>query len=272
MSRRVQPFLKWAGGKSQLIAQYEPYLPPPEAIRCYYEPFLGSAALFFHLQPARAQLSDRNEKLIELYCVVRDQLEQMTPVLSRHQNDRDYFYQIRSLDPDRLTQVERAARLVYLNRTCYNGLYRENDQGEFNVPFGRYQNPRICDVPRLQAASRALQSAELCTADFDDAVALAGAGDFVYFDPPYVPVSRTSNFTSYHRLGFSEADHRRLADSFHTLTARGCSAMLSNSSADLVYELYEGHGYRLIEVQARRSINSKRNGRGPVTELLILNY
>ncbi len=272
MSRRVQPFLKWAGGKSQLLAKYEPYLPPPEAFRCYYEPFLGSAALFFHLHPAQAQLSDRNDKLIELYHVVRDQLEQLIPILSRHQNDRDYFYQIRGLDPATLTPVERAARLIYLNRTCYNGLYRENDQGEFNVPFGRYQNPRICDAPRLQAASRALQSAELCTADFDEAVAFAEAGDFVYFDPPYVPLSRTSNFTSYHHLGFSEADHRRLAETFHVLSARGCRAMLSNSSAELVYELYAGRGYRLIEVQARRSINSKSNGRGPVTELLILNY
>lgn len=272
MTRRAIPFLKWAGGKSRLIAQYKDFLPPTETIGRYYEPFLGSAALYFFLQPVRAQLSDRNEKLIELYLVVRDDLDSVVPILQQHENERDYFYRIRSLNPARLTPAERAARLIYLNRTCYNGLYRENSSGDFNVPFGRYRNPKICDVPRLKAASSALRTAELCVADFDEAVAGARPGDFIYFDPPYVPLNSTSNFTGYHRLGFSVDDHQRLAETFHSLTRRGCRAMLSNSSAQLVYDLYDGHGHRLIEVRARRNINSKSSRRGPVMELLILNY
>jgi DNA adenine methylase len=159
-----------------------------------------------------------------------------------------------------------------MNKTCYNGLYRENQKGEFNVPFGRYKRPKICDRERLHAASRALQGVVLCDVDFAEAVAAAGEGDFIYFDPPYVPLNATSSFTSYSRYGFDDEDHRRLAQMFHDLTARGCRVMLSNSSAPLVQDLYEGHGYCIEEVQARRNINSKANRRGPVTELLIMNY
>ncbi len=266
------PFLKWAGGKTRLLTQYAPFLPPVESIHCYYEPFLGSAALFFYLQPARALLSDRNQKLIELYCVVRDDVESILPILRQHKNERDYFYAVREMDPADLDPAGRAARLIYLNKTCYNGLYRENSQGKFNVPFGRYKRPRICDEPRLRAASAALQGKQLCVSDFAEVVATAGPGDFVYFDPPYVPLSQTSNFTSYDRYGFSAEDHRRLAETFHELTAHGCRAMLSNSNAPLVYELYDNRGYQLHEVQGRRSINSKADRRGPVTELLITNY
>ena len=159
-----------------------------------------------------------------------------------------------------------------MNKTCYNGLYRENQKGQFNVPFGRYKRPKICDEPRLHAASQALQGVTLCDADFAEAIRDAGQGDFVYFDPPYVPLNATSSFTGYSRYGFDDEDHCRLAQAFHELTERGCRVMLSNSSAPLVYELYEGHGYRLEEVQARRNINSKGHKRGPVTELLIMNY
>jgi DNA adenine methylase len=266
------PFLKWAGGKSRLLRKYEPHLPPPDSIRRYYEPFIGSAALFFHLQPCQAQLSDCNHKLIETYEVVRDDVEALIDALQVHKNEKKYYYRIRAQDPAELSKVKRAARLIYMNKTCYNGLYRENQKGEFNVPFGRYKRPRICDEPRLRAASQALQGIELCAGDFEKAVAAAGEGDFVYFDPPYVPLNATSSFTSYSRFGFDDEDHRRLAQTFHRLTERGCRVMLSNSSAPLVYELYEGHGYQFKEVKARRNINSKAHKRGPVTELLIYNY
>jgi DNA adenine methylase len=268
----AKPFLKWAGGKSRLIPKYQTYLPAREAIKRYFEPFIGSAALFFHLQPARACLSDCNRKLIEVFEVVRDDVNGLIEALQPHRNEKDYYYRVRAQNPADMDKAARAARIIYMNRTCYNGLYRENQQGEFNVPFGRYKNPTICDEDRLHAASAALQGVDLCATDFAEAVAGAGAGDFVYFDPPYVPLNATSSFTSYSRFGFDESDHRRLAETVHALTKRGCRVMLSNSSAPLVYELYEGHGYQLMPIQARRNINSKANKRGPVTELLILNY
>jgi DNA adenine methylase len=268
----ARPFLKWAGGKSRLITDYAPHLPEVETIRRYFEPFIGSAALFFHLQPRRARLADCNRKLIEVYEVVRDDVEALIARLQPHKNERKYYYQIRAQDPCTLDKVARAARIIYMNKTCYNGLYRENQKGEFNVPFGRYRRPRICDETRLRAASQALQGVELCASDFAEAVADAGEGDFVYFDPPYVPLNATSNFTSYSRFGFDEHDHRRLAATVDELTERGCRVMLSNSAAPLVYELYERPAYRLERIEARRNINSKADGRGPVTELLILNY
>lgn len=268
----AKPFLKWAGGKSRLISQYEEYLPPLDDVRRYYEPFIGSAALFFHLQPPAACLSDRNRKLVEVFEVVRDDVEALIEALQPHKNEKAYYYEVRAQDPAELTKVERAARLIYMNKTCYNGLYRENQKGEFNVPFGRYKRPKICDRPRLRAASAALQGVHLAAADFQDAVAGAGEGDFVYFDPPYVPLNETSSFTSYSRFGFDETDHRRLADTCRELHDRDCRVMLSNSSADLVYELYERPEFQLVDIQASRSINSKADGRGPVKELLILNY
>lgn len=268
----AKPFLKWAGGKSRVIPNYEPYLPASTEVKRYFEPFIGSAALFFHLQPPRALLSDCNRKLIEVFEVVRDNVEALIEALQPHKNEKEYYYKVRAQDPAKLDKVTRAARIIYMNRTCYNGLYRENQKGEFNVPFGRYKNPTICDIDRLHAASAALQRVELCAVDFADAVAEATAGDFVYFDPPYVPLNATSNFTGYSRFGFDEGDHRRLAQTFHTLSERGCRVMLSNSSAPLVYELYKDRGYQLHPIQARRNINSKAHKRGPVTELLIVNY
>lgn len=266
------PFLKWAGGKSRLLSKYEPHLPKREDMRRYYEPFIGSAALFFHLQPEEARLSDCNWKLVETYEVVRDRPDELIEALKPHKNEKDYYYNVRSQDPHDLTPVQRAARLIYMNKTCYNGLYRENQKGEFNVPFGRYKRPKICDEERLHAASCALQGVELMAVDFEEAIVDAGEGDFVYFDPPYVPLNATSSFTSYSRYGFDDEDHRRLAAAFRELTERGCLVMLSNSSAPLVYDLYGGNGYHIEKVPARRNINSKAHKRGPVTELLIMNY
>jgi DNA adenine methylase len=267
----AQPFLKWAGGKSRLIRQYAPYLPQRDEVRRYFEPFIGSAALFFHLQPACAILADVNEKLVEVYRVVQQEVVALILALHGHQNTADYYYGVRALDPLQLTPVERAARLIYLNRTCYNGLFRENRSGQFNVPFGRYMNPTICDEGRLRTASRALQGACLSVADFAAVVEDAGPGDFVYFDPPYDPLSRTSSFTHYNGPGFTADDQIRLAETFFELDRRGCRVLLSNASTPLIHQLYGGRGYRFVPVQARRNINSKANGRGSVTELLIGN-
>lgn len=272
MIPEARPFLKWAGGKRQLLPQYAPYFPDLQAISHYYEPFIGSAAVYFHLQPLHATLSDRNQRLIEVYQVVQSQVEALIEALKGHLNESDYFYRVRAQNPAELTAVKRAARLIYLNKTCYNGLYRENQKGKFNVPFGRYVNPKICDADRLRAVSEQLQGIEILAADFETAVAAAQAGDFVYFDPPYAPLSKTSNFTSYDQYGFGEAEQIRLADTMHDLTRRGVQVMLSNSAAPLVSQLYEKPTYTLIPIKARRNINSKAKKRGLIAELLILNY
>ena len=269
---QAAPFLKWAGGKKSLLPQYEPFLPAAGDINHYYEPFIGSAALYFHLQPANATLSDINSKLIEVYQSVQKRVTRVIAALKQHKNEEAYYYHVRGLNPNELTSAARAARIIFLNKTCYNGLYRENSKGEFNVPFGRYKNPKICDEPRLRQASHALQGVRLRTIDFARAVRQAEAGDFVYLDPPYAPLSATSSFTSYSRHGFDVADQQRLADLFRTLTDRGCRAMVSNSSAPLIYDLYDDPRYRIVDIQARRAINSKADKRGPVKELLILNY
>lgn len=266
------PFLKWAGGKGGLIRQYSAHFPPRERFGRYYEPFLGSAAVFFYLQPTNACLADVNEKLVELYRVVQNNVEALIEALKVHRNEKDYYYRIRAQEPTRLTSIQRAARLIFLNKTCFNGLYRENRKGQFNVPFGRYENPTICDAERLRASSRALQGVELRVADFEEVVADASPGDLIYFDPPYAPLSTTSNFTSYNKHGFGFDDQKRLAETFQQLTARGCLVMLSNSSAPVIYELYGGLGYNLIEIAARRSINSRADGRGAIKELLITNF
>lgn len=268
----AKPFLKWAGGKRRLLKQYNPFFPKRNTIHRYFEPFIGSAAVYFHLQPEKAHLSDINRNLVIIYRVVQESVDDLIRILTNHRNEEAYYYRIRAQDPAELSPTEQAARLIYMNKTCYNGLYRENSTGRFNVPFGRYKNPKICDEKRLRRASRALQGVKLEVMDFEEATKTAREGDFIYFDPPYAPISDTSNFTSYNQSGFNEHDQRRLATVIQQLTARGCKVMLSNSNAPVIYDLYAIDGYHLIEVQSRRSINSKATGRGPVTELLILNY
>lgn len=264
------PILKWAGGKRALLAQFAPHFPHPSQYQRYFEPFLGGAAVFFHLQPAQSFLYDLNPHLIEVYTVVRDHVEDLIAALQKHHNDRAYFYALRAQQPSTLSPVERAARFIFLNRTCYNGLYRVNRQGHFNVPFGKYTNPTICDEPGLRQASRALQQTQLAVADFEVVLDVATSGDLIYFDPPYAPLSPTSSFTSYTSEGFSPTDQHRLAAAFRTLDARGCLLMLSNSNAPLIAELY--HGFHLHAINARRAINSKANGRGLIQEVLITNF
>jgi DNA adenine methylase len=275
------PFLKWAGGKTGLLAQLRPFFPPAGQYQRYVEPFLGGGAVFFALRqvgerPPAARLADVNADLIGTWTVVRDRVEELIEALRHHRNDRDHFNEMRELDPSELDPITAAARFVYLNRTCYNGLYRVNRAGKFNVPFGSYHNPRICQADTLRAASLALRDVELVVGDFEDTTADLGRGDFVYFDPPYVPTSATANFTDYAEDGFNHADQRRLADLFHDLDDRGCTLLLSNSYHELVRKLYkrpddERH-FPLREVTARRAISCDANTRGPVLEYVVANY
>jgi DNA adenine methylase len=268
--KSAAPILKWAGGKSRLLAQFESHFPPTGSYKRYFEPFLGGAAVFFSLQPPESYLFDLNEMLIEVYTVIRDNVDDLIAALQQHFNDKDYFYAVRAQRPEDLTPAQRAARFIFLNKTCYNGLYRVNQQGQFNVPFGRYKNPAICDEKGLRAAHTALQSANLEVADFHVMLDRAEPGDLIYFDPPYEPLSVTSSFTSYTSSGFDSSDQRRLAEVYRALDARGCLLMLSNSSAPLIAELYRD--FHIHDISARRVINRNGSGRGTIKELLITNF
>lgn len=275
----AQPFLKWAGGKGQLLTQYEPFF-PVEPLQGYHEPFVGSGAVFFRLRDHHLfrhhHLSDVNPELITCYLAVRDHVDDLLALLAEHQahHGRDHYYTVRAWDrqPD-WAQVPlplRAARLIYLNKTCYNGLWRVNSRGQFNVPMGRYKNPDILREDRLRAASQALQGVEIAHRPFAAVVEQAGPDDFVYFDPPYHPVSDTANFTSYAADAFGPADQRALAGVFATLAAQGTRVMLSNSDTPFVRELYAD--FRIETVTARRAINSRSSARGQVNEVVVLSY
>lgn len=272
----ARPFLKWAGGKSQLVDELTRRA--PERFGTYHEPFLGAGALFFRLKALgrvkKARLTDINPELMNAWLALRDAPENVVAELERLQertSEKD-FYEIRALDPARLTGPERAARMIYLNKTCFNGLYRENRSGRFNVPFGRYEWPRVLDRENLLAASRALQSGriELEQSPFSSVLRHAKEGDFVYLDPPYHPLSQTSSFTAYSRGGFGEEGQRQLAQVFAQLAEGGVHVLLSNSSAPLIHELYEGKpGFTFELVRAQRAINSKGSLRGKVDEALV---
>lgn len=271
-----RPFLKWAGGKTQLLGQFQALYPPPAAGLRYLEPFVGSAAVFFHvrriLAPQAAILSDGNPALVEVYTAVRDDVEGVIRRLAGHarRHGEVHYYRVRAQASARLGPAARAARLIYLNRTCFNGLYRVNSRGRFNVPMGRYRRPRILDEANLRAVSGALRGVEIRAAHFRETVETARRGDFVYFDPPYHPLSSTASFTSYTAASFTGADQEELAAVFAALDRKGCRAMLSNSDTDLIRRLYRS--YRLVPVRARRSINSRADRRGPIGELVVLNY
>ena len=264
----AKPFVKWAGGKGQLVEDLAAHL--PENYSAYHEPFVGGGALFFHLAPATAFLSDLNEELINAYLVVKNDCDALIRSLRKHKNERAYYYEMRALDPDTLDPVERASRFIYLNKTCYNGLYRVNKQGKFNVPYGRYKNPVYADEAQLRLASKVLANADIKVADFEIVLEQARPGDFVYFDPPYQPISATANFTSYTRDAFDESQQKRLAAVFRELDRRGCYLMLSNSDSPLVRELYSQ--FRIETVMAKRYINCKGERRGAIPEALVLNY
>jgi len=271
----VQPFLKWAGGKRQLLSEIEKYV-PKKITGTYYEPFLGGGAVLFHIRPKKAVVNDSNSELINTYEVVRDHIDELIEDLKTHKNTSEYYYNIRNLDrsPDykKLSKVKRASRLIYLNKTCYNGLFRVNSNNEFNTPFGNYKDPNIVNEPVLRAVSEYLNSADikfLCE-DFEKAVKGIRKGSFVYFDPPYMPLSSSSSFTGYTLDGFNEKDQIRLRDLCIKLKERGIEFLLSNSTSPFILELYKDPQIFKIEyVYAKRSINSVGENRGKIKEVLI---
>jgi DNA adenine methylase len=267
----ARPFLKWAGGKAQLLPELLPRV--PERFGAYHEPFLGGGALFFALAAGErlaggACLSDVNPNLVGTWQAVRDDVEGLIAALGAHRNQEEYFYSVRALDPEALTAAERAARVIFLNKTAFNGLYRENSSGRFNVPFGRYANPTICDAANLRAVSRALQGVSLEVRDFRSTSDLARPGDFVYFDPPYVPISTTASFTAYSRGGgFGPEQQLALRDVFAKLAGEGVHVLLSNSDTPLIRELYAG--FTIEQVFVTRPINCNPERRGEVAEVLV---
>lgn len=272
---RAEPFLKWAGGKGQLLKQYETFF--PKEFNNFLEPFVGGGAVFFHLfNTGRLQgrkkifLIDSNEELINCYLVIKEDIEKLIKILNNPKfiSTEETFYKIRAEEPK--DKFERAARTIYLNKTCFNGLYRVNSKGKFNVPFGGYKNPLICNSRNLIAVSLALQNVEILYGDFDRCLKLAKKGDFVYFDPPYQPLNKTSSFTSYTKEPFGEKEQVKLSKVFRELDKIGCKIMLSNSDTSFIRKLYKN--FRIEVVLAKRAINCKPSGRGAIKELVILNY
>ncbi len=267
-----KPFLKWVGGKTQLL----PHLieQAPKQFERYFEPFIGGGALFFRLQPQRAFISDINPELINCYKVVRDDIDGLIKDLSQHIYEKDYYYNLRNAD--RRTEfaqwpcTKRASRLLYLNKTCFNGLYRVNAAGQFNVPIGRYRNPKILDEKNLLACSQALKPTQITQAEFTAIEHNVKKNDFVYFDPPYAPISETSDFTSYTKEGFDSAMQKKLAQLCESLDQQGVKFMVSNSNAPLILDLYKA--FNITFVDASRTINSKSAKRGKIKEVLITNY
>jgi len=270
-SVKPKPFVKWAGGKRQLVNLLIKKI--PKHFNRYIEPFVGGGALLFELLPKRAIINDINEELINAYLVIRDNVHELIESLKKHKNSEEYYYKIRAVNPKKLSPVERASRFIYLNKTCYNGLYRENSKGEFNVPFGRYKNPKIFDPENLIAISEYLNNAdiEIYNKDYKEVCLMAEKGDFVYLDPPYYPLSKTSSFTKYTKYDFRERDHIELAEVFRELDKKGCYVMLTNSNSEFIKRLYKD--YNIEEIEANRFINCKKEGRKKQkVELLIKNF
>jgi DNA adenine methylase len=269
----LRPFLKWAGGKTQLLPQLAHFYPPRGSVKRYIEPFLGSGAVFFHFKALvgsrAAILWDNNRELIETFKAVRDDVGQVIKLLKKHQkqHSKEFFLAMREKAPS--SPAAKAARLIYLNKTCFNGLYRVNSRGIFNVPFGKHVNPGIFNETWLRGASEQLQGARIEAEDFRFLKVEAKKNDFIYFDPPYHPRSKTSYFTAYTRDLFGEEHQRKLADLYRALDKKGCLLMLSNSDTPLIRELYKDFDIR--EVSARRNINSKADRRGSICELVVLN-
>lgn len=274
----VQPFVKWVGGKRQLLTEIESAMPPRKSYSTYYEPFVGGGAVLFHNQPKKAIINDYNTDLINAYQVIKENVDELIDSLKQHENTEEYFYKQRELDrhPDfnLLTEVEKASRLIYLNKTCFNGLYRVNSQGFFNTPYGRYKNPNIVNEHVLRALNAYFNDKSnkiiFRNGDFEDAVKNIRKGSFVYFDPPYAPVSTTSNYTGYTLAGFNEADQIRLKKLCDKLDKQGVKWLLSNSKVDFITELYKDYDIQIVN--AKRNVNSVASKRGEVEEVLIKNY
>ena len=273
-----KPFVKWAGGKRQLMSELEKNF--PTKFGTYLEPFLGGGAVMFDLltkeHNLKCNVSDLNSDLVLSYVTIRDRLEKLIESLENHsknyhKDSTGYYYEVRNQEPK--NQIEKVSRLLFLNKTCFNGLYRVNSKGKFNVPLGRYTNPNIVNKENLQAVSKTLQSGKIKIScrDFSSIIKDAKKGDFVYFDPPYQPVSDTANFTSYTHRDFTEDDLERLADLANQLNSKGCNVMLSNSNSKTVKKLFSS-GWRIKEIKANRAINSNSQKRTGHKEIIIKNY
>lgn len=258
---RAKPFLKWAGGKTQMLSDIEKYV--PVNYNKYLEPFIGAGALFFHLGFKDSIISDTNEELIFTYEVIRDTPDDLISELREFKNEEEFFYNVRALVPENLSKIERAARMIYLNKTCFNGLYRVNRKGQFNTPFGRRKNPLICDVDTIKAVSDVLSNTTILLDDFESVLnSKAALGDFIFLDPPYEPVSEYADFKRYTKDFFSRDDQIRLKKQFDRLVEIGAHPILTNSDAPFILDLYSE--YRIEIIQTRRSISSNaksRNGK-----------
>ncbi len=276
------PVLKWAGGKRQILQKIMKFV--PEKFNIYHEPFLGGGAVLLELQPKKARVNDLNRELMNVYSVIKNDVDALIENLSLHhkaysqsESPKEYFYKIRRLDREpevyaNLTPAERAARTIFLNKTCFNGLYRVNRLGQFNTPFGYYKNPNIVNEATLRAVSDYFTTADvkIFCQDFEETLGYASKGDCVYLDPPYDPVSDTANFTAYDKSGFGEGEQIRLSQMCHRLHARGAKFLLSNSATDFVISLYKG--YQIEIIQARRAVSARVDGRGHVQEVLVRNF
>ena len=275
-NKLVAPFLKWVGGKRQLMPSIVEHLPENIKDYKYIEPFIGGGAVFFNLQPKNAIINDYNEELINVYQVIKDNLDDLIIDLKKHKNEAEYFYSIRSLDRNgefkKLSAVQRASRVIFLNKTCFNGLYRVNNAGEFNSPFGRYKNPNIVNEPTLKAVNKFLNNnnVEINSGDYSEILKQTDKKCFVYLDPPYHPISESSNFTGYVQGGWNIYDQIDLKTACDELHKKGVKFLLSNSSADFIKDLYKD--YKITIVKANRAINSNGADRGEVDEVLIRNY
>lgn len=271
---KYKPIIKWAGGKKQIISYLLDKI--PQTINTYYEPFFGGGYLFFKLYELniinKAIINDKNKELSISYQEVKSNVNNLIKELSLYDNqiDEKTFLRVRNIDTNKLSDTEIAARFIYLNKTCFNGLYRLNSKGKFNTPYGKPNNPIVCNSENLLHASEALQICEITNDDFENVVKSSTNNDFVYFDPPYIPISMTSNFTSYTKDSFNLNDHERLKNIVDDLTDKGVNVLISNSDSPITRHLYKD--YNINEVMANRVINSIGNKRGKIKELLISNY
>ena len=271
----MKPIVKWVGGKTQLLSEIKKLI--PESYNTYFEAFLGGGAVLFNIEPKKAIINDFNDELINLYQVIKNNPHELIEDLKKHKNEKDYFYCMRELDRNKesykkLSNIERASRILYLNKTCYNGLYRVNSNGEFNSPFGTYKNPLICDEANILEISNYFNknNIKILNDDFSIILKYVKANDFVYLDPPYYPLTKSASFTGYNANGFNEADQIRLKEFCDKLNKKGVKFLLSNSNTDFIKELYKE--YDIIIVKAKRYINSNGNDRNNCEEVLIKNY
>lgn len=274
MSKTIPTFVKWAGGKKQLMEQFKPLF--PKEVNRYFEAFVGGGAVAFHIikshKPKEVFLSDINEELINCLNVIKTDVEELITELKKlkKSHNKETFYKIRAEDLNSLSEIQRASIFIYLNKTCFNGLYRVNSKGKFNVPIGSYKNPSICQEDELREISKLLQNAKIKVNQFHESIKEAKKGDFVYFDPPYYPLNKTSSFTTYTKDKFLEKEQEHLANIFKELDKKGVKVMLSNSDTDFIKNLYKD--YNISQVKATRMINSDASKRGKINELVITNY